>query len=41
MTSGRSARFAVKVMYGDLAADRDMRARFEGEAESASVLQSR
>ena len=33
--------FAVKVLYGDLAYDEPMRARFEREAEVASLLQSR
>lgn len=33
--------FAVKVLYGDLAYDATMRARFEREAEVASLLQSR
>jgi hypothetical protein len=33
--------FAVKVLYGDLAADTQMRTRFEREAEVASLLQSR
>ncbi|HRG96527.1 MAG TPA: serine/threonine-protein kinase [Polyangiaceae bacterium] len=33
--------FAVKVLYGDLAYDEAMRARFEREAEVASLLQSR
>jgi tRNA A-37 threonylcarbamoyl transferase component Bud32 len=33
--------FAVKVLYGDLAYDNAMRARFEREAEVASLLQSR
>jgi serine/threonine-protein kinase len=33
--------FAVKVLYGDLAYEPSMRARFEREAEVASLLQSR
>ncbi len=33
--------FAVKVLYGDLAYDPQMRGRFEREAEVASLLQSR
>lgn len=33
--------FAMKVLYGDLAYDSGMRARFEREAEVASLLQSR
>jgi serine/threonine-protein kinase len=33
--------FAVKVLYGDLAFDTDMQARFMREAEAASCLQSR
>ncbi len=33
--------FAVKVLYGDLAYDGTMRARFEREGEVASLLQSR
>ena len=33
--------FAVKVLYGDLAHDAQMRGRFEREAEVASLLQSR
>ncbi len=32
---------AIKVLYGDLAADADMRARFEREAEAFSCLNSR
>jgi hypothetical protein len=33
--------FALKVLYGDLAHDPEMRARFQREAEAASVLSSR
>ncbi len=33
--------FAVKVMFGDIAYDANMRARFTREAEIASLLQSR
>lgn len=33
-----SKRFAVKIMFGDLAADAHMRARFSAEAEAASRL---
>jgi serine/threonine-protein kinase len=33
--------FAVKVLYGDIAHDTQMRARFEREAEAMSCLQSR
>src|SRR5580700_7378791 len=33
--------FAVKVLYGDLAHDPQMRTRFEREAEAASCLSSR
>lgn len=36
-----ASQFAVKVLYGDLAQDPEMRRRFEREAEAASVLQSR
>src|SRR5690349_11366782 len=33
--------FAIKVLFGDLAADATMRVRFEREAEVASLLSSR
>src|SRR5262245_16819914 len=33
--------FAVKVLYGDLAHDADMRARFQREAEATSLLSHR
>jgi tRNA A-37 threonylcarbamoyl transferase component Bud32 len=36
-----AAMFAVKVLYGDLAHDAEMRTRFQREAEAASCLQSR
>ena len=36
-----AALFAVKVLYGDLAADESMRTRFQREAEVACALQSR